>query len=65
MFKTMMIAGDSKDNDGKELKVGGFNSQKELLKEVIEMKLFRSEVKVQLKGVLLHGPSGIGKSMLL
>eukprot|EP00347_Sterkiella_histriomuscorum_P019506 403341369 len=61
MFKTMNLQ-DSKDNDG-NVQFGGFQNQIELLKEVIELKLFKEESKVNIKGVLLHGPSGIGKTM--
>lgn len=38
--------------------------QKELLQEVLQLKLFNKETsKVKIKGVLLHGPSGIGKTL--
>jgi ATP-dependent 26S proteasome regulatory subunit len=43
---------------------GGFITQKELLQEVLQLKLFNKETsKVKIKGVLLHGPSGIGKTL--
>lgn len=42
---------------------GGFKHQRELLEEVINLKLMKeSQQKVKIKGVLLHGPSGIGKT---
>jgi ATP-dependent 26S proteasome regulatory subunit len=45
---------------------GGFKQQTDLLKEVIELKLVKRETsKVRVKGVLLHGPSGIGKTMAI
>ena len=38
--------------------------QKELLQEVLQLKLFNKKTsKVKIKGVLLHGPSGIGKTL--
>lgn len=45
---------------------GGFHSQKELLSEVISLKLLNKDTsKVKIKGVLLSGPSGIGKTMAI
>jgi len=48
------------------VRYGGFKQQRELLKEVIELKLVKRETsKVRVKGVLVHGPSGIGKTMAI
>ena len=48
------------------VKFGGFIQQRELLKEVIELKLVQRETcKVKVKGILVHGPSGIGKTMAI
>ena len=43
---------------------GGYKPQRDLLKEVIDLKLVKNQEtnKVRIKGVLLHGPSGIGKT---
>ena len=41
---------------------GGFTQQRDLLREVIDLKLVKNCNKVRIKGVLLHGPSGIGKT---
>ena len=66
MFNTMKI--NENNNNGEiqlKAKFAGFDQQIELIKEVIQLKLVSSENKVNIKGVLIHGPSGIGKTMAL
>ena len=46
--------------DSEPKRCGGFLSQRELLDEVIRLKLKGG---VNIKGVLVHGPSGIGKTI--
>ena len=45
---------------------GGFKQQIDLIKEVIGLKLINRDTQnVKIRGILLHGPSGIGKTMAI
>jgi ATP-dependent 26S proteasome regulatory subunit len=45
---------------------GGFQTQIELIKEVIQLKLVnKGTSQVKIRGILLHGPSGIGKTLAI
>ncbi|CDW86820.1 spermatogenesis-associated protein 5-like [Stylonychia lemnae] len=65
MFNSMKINDTNQVNDNNQVQFSGFKEQLELLKEVIELKLLSVENKVNIKGILIHGPSGIGKTMAI
>ena len=53
-------------DDKDTLKFAGFSEQISSIKEVLELKINqRDSSKVKIKGVLIHGPSGIGKTMAI
>jgi transitional endoplasmic reticulum ATPase len=52
-----------KFNDG-GAKFGGYTSVLESLREIIDLKMIKRSIN-NIKGILVHGPSGIGKTMAI
>jgi ATP-dependent 26S proteasome regulatory subunit len=45
-------------------KFGGYASTLDSLREIIELKVIKKRIN-NVKGILIHGPSGIGKTMAI
>ena len=54
----------SKSYTKEKVKFAGFSKQQSVLKEIIDLKIISKKL-TSIKGVLIHGPAGIGKSMLV
>ena len=46
-----------------DVEFAGFNEQLESLQEVLQLKLVEEALSGSVKGVLIHGPAGIGKTL--